>query len=163
MNLYEITAELQTLFDTIIENDGEITPEQEEQLAVSREALTEKAESYCKAMANLNAEIDGLKAEEQRIAKRRRTEERLRDRLKENLKNAMQAVGESKMDAGTFRLSLRNSEAVEVDDSVVVSNLPEDLYTVKYEVSKTACRDYLKGGGELEGVRLVQRQNLNIR
>ncbi len=163
MNLYEITAELQTLFDTIIENDGEITPEQEEQLAVSREALTEKAESYCKAMANLNAEIDGLKAEEQRIAKRRRTEERLRDRLKENLKNAMQAVGESKMDAGTFRLSLRNSEAVEVDDSVVVSSLPEDLYTVKYEVSKSACKDYLKSGGELEGVRLVQRQNLNIR
>ncbi len=163
MYIYKIAANLQEIIDEIIENGGEVTAEQEQALTEGREALSVKAENYCKLITNLSAQIEGLKAEEQRLQRRCKSSENLRDHLKDALKSSMLITGESKMDAGTFRLSLRNSEAVEVDDSVVVSSLPEDLYTVKYEVSKSACRAYLKGGGELEGVRLVQRQNLNMR
>ena len=71
MYIYQLAAELQELIDEIIDNGGEITAEQEQALAEGREALSCKVESYCKLIANLNAQIDGLKAEEQRLSRRR--------------------------------------------------------------------------------------------
>ena len=163
MYIYQLAAELQELIDEIIDNGGEITAEQEQALAEGREALSCKVESYCKLIANLNAQIDGLKAEEQRLSRRRKSSENLRDRLKEAIKGAMTLTGERKIEAGLFKVSLRSSEAVEVDDDIVVSSLPEELYSVKYEVSKSACKDYIKQGKEIDGVRLVTRDSVLIK
>ena len=41
-NIYQISQELLNIFDIIEENEGELTPELEEQLAITRESFNEK-------------------------------------------------------------------------------------------------------------------------
>ena len=45
-NIYNITAELEDIFLELEENDGELTPELEERLAITQDNLKEKLNNY---------------------------------------------------------------------------------------------------------------------
>ena len=84
-NIYEITNQFPFLKN--LEESGEISEEDARAaLDVAKEDLAYKLEDYCKVIKNLETEVSGLKAEETRLAERRRAKENAIERMKAAMK-----------------------------------------------------------------------------
>lgn len=160
MNIYEITEELRAIYEEIEMADGELTDEVAAKLEIAQGQLQDKAESYCALIRNVSAEAEALKDEADRLTKRRRSLENLQTRLKEALRCAMIVSDTAKMDAGIFKLSLRKSEAVDITDEAAV---PDMFCEFKRTVSKSAIKDFIKGGGEVKGAQIIENINLMLK
>lgn len=117
-SLYEISTELKRIYDSVIENDGEITEEEYNNLAITKENLKEKVEDYCKLIALTNYDVDACKCEKKRINTNQQIKVNLVAKLKERLLEAVTDFGDEKeskngttysLDAGTFKLFIRNA------------------------------------------------------
>ena len=144
MNLYEITREAQELA-FLLESD-ELTPELEAALLINQDQLQAKAGNYAKVIANIQSDADAIDAEIKRLKAMKDTKDRSINRLKEALRDAMLVSGIDKIESSLFKLSLRRSEAVEVD---VVEALPNAFQNVKNVVTadKVAIKEAIKRGG----------------
>lgn len=81
----------QTILDTLEAIDGEIE---------------EKADNYAKIMRNLRAEADALKAEEERLYKRRKSREEREKLLKNTLQANLEFIGKTKFKTALFTFSV---------------------------------------------------------
>ena len=160
MNLYEITREAQELA-FLLETD-ELTPELEQALLINQDQLQSKAGNYAKVIANIQSDADAIDAEIKRLKAMKETKDRAVNRLKEALREAMLVSGIDKIEAPLFKLSLRRSEAVEVD---VVEALPTDFVTRKVVVTadKVSIKEAIKRGENITGARIVENFSLQIK
>lgn len=121
-NLFEISQELLELFAAIEDNDGELTPELEEELSIKEDELKDKIKSYSSAVKMLTADILAIKAEKDRLNALQKSKEATIERLKSVLLKAVTMFGaETKaggryIDYGTGKVSVRNSKVLEVDE-----------------------------------------------
>ena len=90
------------------------------------------------------------------------SKERAIDRLKNAVKNAMLVSSIEKIELPLFKLSIRKSEAVEVD---IVEALPKAFQNVKNVVTadKVAIKEAIKRGENVTGARLIENFNLQIK
>ena len=160
MNLYEITREAQELA-FLLESD-ELTPELEAALLINQDQLQAKAGNYAKVIANIQSDSDSIDAEIKRLKAMKDTKDRSISRLKEVLRDAMLVSGIDKIESSLFKLSLRRSEAVEVD---VVEALPNAFQNVKNVVTadKVAIKEAIKRGENVMGARIIENFNLQIK
>lgn len=160
MNLYEITREAQELA-FLLETD-ELTPELEAALLINQDQLQVKAGNYAKVIANIQSDSDSIEAEIKRLKAMKDTKDRSISRLKEALRDAMLVSGIDKIESSLFKLSLRRSEAVEVD---VVEALPNAFQNVKNVVTadKVAIKEAIKRGENVMGARIIENYNLQIK
>jgi len=160
MNLYEITREAQELA-FLLETD-ELTPELEAALLINQDQLQAKAGNYAKVIANIQSDSDSIDAEIKRLKAMKDTKDRSISRLKEALRDAMLVSGIDKIESSLFKLSLRRSEAVEVD---VVEALPNAFQNIKNVVTadKLAIKEAIKRGENVMGARIVENFNLQIK
>ena len=160
MNLYEITREAQELA-FLLESD-ELTPELEVALLINQDQLQAKAGNYAKVIANIQSNADAIDAEIKRLKAMKDTKDRSINRLKEALRDAMLVSGIDKIESTLFKLSLRRSEAVEVD---VVEALPNAFQNIKNVVTadKIAIKEAIKRGENVMGARIVENFNLQIK
>ena len=160
--LYGITAEMQNLLALIEENAGELTPELEQALSINEGQFVAKAEDYGHAILNLKAMAAAAKAEKDRLANLQKFYENACKRLENALTQAMQVFDRPKVENGSMRLSLRHSEATEVDD---LDQLPAEYKTTKVEVvaDKTAIKKAIQGGQSVPGAHLVENVSLQIK
>lgn len=160
MNLYEITQEALYL-STLLETE-ELTPELEEALIINQNELQAKAVNYAKVIANYQAESDAIDQEIKRLKAMKESREKKIEWLKESVKKAMLVSGIEKVESPLFKLSVRRSEAVEVD---VVEALPNAFQNVKNVVTadKVAIKEAIKRGENITGARLVENFNLQIK
>lgn len=140
-SIYEIEQELLSIFDTIEENEGEITPEQEELLAIKQEELNIKLNNYNKALISWNADINACKEEEKRIATVRKKHENRIKKLKEVMLDAVIRFGDTGksgnkvVELPTVRLFTKASPKVEVNEeriNILVRHIDSyimDLYS----------------------------------
>ena len=151
-NIYELTNELSLLWD-LMEN-GEL---EDEVLIgafdVAKEDLADKLEGYCKFIKNLESDIQGLKAEEERLNARRKTMENTVTRCKEAMKFALNTAGEKKIACGTFTVSVQNNAPSVVLDEQYLENIPEE-YLVPQEpkIDKKKIKADIDAGKDLEGI-----------
>ena len=159
-NLYEITREALELA-SLLETD-ELTPELEAALLINQDQLQAKAGNYAKVIANIQSDSDAIDAEIKRLKAMKETKDRAVNRLKEALREAMMVSGIDKIESPLFKLSLRRSEAVEVD---VVEALPNDFVTRKVVVTadKVSIKEAIKRGENITGARIVENFNLQIK
>lgn len=163
--LYEIDKNLYQLleFDMVVDEEtGEILFEESDidNLLLSRDEKIENTGCYIK---NLLSDIEQLKAEEKSLEKRRQTKEKKVKRLKKYLADSMLLFGNKKFETPRVALSFRKSKQVEIDEDVV---LPEEFIKVKVEKSpdKTKLKDaILKQGESIEGVRIIEKENLQLK
>ena len=162
LTLYGITNEMQQLLRLIEENEGEMTPEIENALAISEDNFAAKSEDYGHAILNLKAMAAAAKAEKDRLATLQRFYENTYNRLDSALKTAMVATGHDKVETPTMRLSLRHTTATEVDD---LDQLPAEYKTTKVEVvaDKTAIKKAIQSGEAVPGAHLVENVSLQIK
>lgn len=159
-NLYEITRdalELASLLET-----EELTPELEQALVINQEQLQLKAGNYAKVIANIQSDADAIDNEIKRLKAMKESKERAIDRLKSAVKNAMLVSNIEKIESPLFKLSIRKSEAIEVD---IVEALPSAFINVKNVVTadKVAIKEAIKRGENVTGARLIENFNLQIK
>ena len=121
-------------------------------------AFDDKVENIALWIKNLLAEAEAVKAEKNNLAKRQQVCENKAKSLKEYLSKFL--AGE-KFKTSKVSISYRKSESVEVED---ITKLGNDY--LKYSdptVDKTKVKKALKDGVELEGVKLVENNSIQIK
>jgi len=165
MKLYEINNDILNLLENdmvIDEETGEVIWDADnfDSLIQNRDEKWENCGLFIK---NLNAEIDSLKTEEKNLKQRRQAKEKKVQRLSDYLRYSMQLTDDRKFETARVVLSLRKSKRVEIDD---IEKLPKEFIKEKVEVSadKTKLKDAIdKHGMEIDGARIVENDNLNIK
>ncbi len=166
-SLWQLTQEEMAFISLMEENGGEVNDELLEDLAIRRDNFQYKAESYSKFILKLDSDTDAIDAEIKRLQSLKKSKTNTRDRLKETLLAALQVFGMEDAKTGVRRyetalakLSTRRSTSVEITDE---ASLPESCFVIKREVSKTAIKNLLDQGEELEGASMKENLSLQIR
>ena len=160
-SLYQITAAQQELFNLILECDGEITPDVEESLKINKDNFETKARGYIWQIKKLEAENITIDEELNRLERIKKRNDKLIDKLKESMKNALIIfVDSQKVD--TFTLSLRKSKAVEIVDA---DSIPVEYRTIETTetINKTEIKKAIESGVEVAGATIKENQNLQIK
>ena len=151
--LYEIDEEILNCVD--METGEIIDVERLGQLQLARE---DKVEGIALWIKNLLSDVDAIKSEEEKLAQRRKVNENKAKNLKEYLSKFLNG---QKFKTPKVSISYRKSESVEVTD---LSKLDDDyLKFAEPTVDKTKVKKALKAGTVLQGVSLVENQNIQIR
>jgi hypothetical protein len=160
MNLYQITQEAQYLA-ALLETE-ELTPELEAELLINQEQLQSKGINYAKVIANYQSESDAIDAEIKRLKTMKESRDKKVTWLTESLKKAMLVSGIEKIESPLFKISLRRSEAVEVE---IPEALPVDWQVKKVTITadKVAIKKAIKEGYSITGARLVENFNVSIK
>ena len=124
-NIYQLQQDLLAIFDELEENGGELTPELEQQLAITEESFKSKVEDYTKVIHHYQDDLAAIKAETERLKRLKESKEKIVDRLKNVILEAIEQFGETNkngvkfIDFGTGKVSTRKSEAVQLyDDNI---------------------------------------------
>lgn len=162
-SIYEITNDI-SFINQMLE-EGEIDPEAlKGALEVSKEDLTIKLEHYCQFIKNLESDNEGLKAEEDRLAEKRKRNEKVIDNMKAAMMFALDQVKEKKIACGSFTVSVqKNAASVVLDCETAL--IPE-LYLIPQapSIDKKKIKQDLQDGLDLSGVaHLESGSSLRIR
>lgn len=165
-SLYELTGEylrLASMIEDATDQDDPTFTETLTQLAELDDAIECKGECYARIVKNLQSDINGLKAEVDRLSKIKAAREAAVERLKNAMKDAMQTTGKDKLPTsiGKWSLQKNNISAVVTD----VTKVPERF--LKYAeptVNKAAMiAEHKLTGEEFEGVEFKQDMGVRFR
>lgn len=123
-SLYQISEDILRIFDSVEQNDGEITDEQYDALTIKQEELKTKLDAYVKAIKSWEVDEKALKEEKKRFNDRQNIFKNRIERLKTAALQAVLTFGEQGksnmfIELPTCRLFSRASKSVEVDESRV--------------------------------------------
>lgn len=158
--LYEITDSLKLIQSLIEEGaDEEVFAEA---IAKNEMDLADKLEGYAMVMKNIESDIDGFKAEEKRLAERRKSMESKIKRMKEAMHDAMSSTGEKKIQGEKFTFTVqKNPPSLKVmDDKLIPGHFFEQQ---EPQLNKKALMDELKAGNEIAGAEISEGESLRIR
>lgn len=155
--LYELTDQYKMLQNFIEENNAEGF-----ELALSQiqGEIAEKLEGYAMVLKNIESDIAGIKAEEKRLADRRKSMESNLTRIKENMADTLLTVDGNRVKTEKFTFSFRKSTSVKVEDESVI---PPQFIKVEKTISRAELAKALKAGKHIEGAKLIENQSLQIR
>lgn len=123
-NIFNIKQELLAIFDEIEENGGELTPELEEQLNITQDEFRDKIKSYSDVVKILENDILNIKTEKARLNDLQKSKEKTIERLKKIMIDAVKLFGDTTksgnkyFDYGTGKVSIRNTQVVEIEEDV---------------------------------------------
>ena len=160
MRLYEIDANLRALWTKIAEQDGEITEEDMQALNELELAKNDKLEGYGVIIREMKSEIDECDAEIKRIKDIADKKKNAMERLKKALQDFMISNEIDKYESVKVKLSFRKSQSLEIEEGAI---LPDILMRIKKEPDKTAIKEFIINGGELQGVFLLDKKNIQIK
>ena len=160
-SLYQITQEQAELFNFILEADGEITPDVEDSLKINEQNFETKARGYIWMIKKLEADNVTINEEMNRLERIEKRNNKMIERLKENMKFALEIFGESQK-VDTFTLSLRKSKSVEIIDADVI---PESFRVIKTSetINKTEIKKAIESGLTVPGATIKENNNLQIK
>lgn len=161
-SLYKIDQELMALLEAIAEQEGEITPEQNEQLSINRYELETKAVDYSMAILQLNAWVEMADKEAKRVTAIKNAYKKTSETLKQRITDAMERYDIKEVKDATIKVSLRKSVQTIIDD---LDQVPKQYKTVKVETTpdKTAIKKAIQEGEIIEGAHLEEKNNLQIK
>ena len=152
-SLYEIN---QAIMDCMDMETGEILDVH--QLDALQMQLEDKLEGIGCWIKNLEAEAAAYKAEKDAFAARQKAAENKAASLKNYLAGYLQGCP---FETLRVKIAFRKSESLEVAEGAVV---PEEFLRYKDpEVDKAELKKAIKAGLVLDGVQLIQKQNIQIK
>jgi hypothetical protein len=162
MNIYQIQNEYQLIINEVINNEGEITPEQITALEINKADLETKGINYAYVIKQLDADCDAIDLEVKRLSALKKVRSNTSERLKNTISYAMQLFEVEEIKTPLIKLNFRNSESVEITNEEVLAD--------KFLVSKTtvipdkkAIKDAIKNGEVVEGAVISYNKNLQIK
>jgi hypothetical protein len=156
MQLYELTEIYLNLKDMDIE---------EEDLNAALENINDeietKADNIAKVLRDFDGDIEALKSEEERLAKKRKAIENRQKQLKEYLQNAMLVLNKRKFKTDLFSFNIqKNAPSLKILDE---SKIPEDYYKIEKKLNKNDLKEAVKNGLFEDAAELVSSESLRIR
>lgn len=94
-NIFELGTKLQKIFEAVEENDGELTPELEEELNITSENFKDKIEAYCQVLTIYKSDIECCKNEKDRVNSIQNVKKNTIERIKQRLLEATEMFGET--------------------------------------------------------------------
>ncbi len=172
MNLYNINNQIDRLWEEsqiVDEETGETkeNPEilsQIEALQISRQDLLKW---NCLKYKDLQAFVKAVSEEIKNMQQKKKAAENLINRINNYV--AQNIEEGAKIKEPNFEISWKKSESIEIDDTLDLEELHENFpqiceEEIKYKVSKTAAKAYLKQTGTLpEGMKLITKNNISIK
>lgn len=120
-----------------------------------------KADNIAKVLRDFDGDIEALKFEEERLAKKRKAIENRQKQLKEYLQNAMIVLDKRKFKTDLFSFNIqRNAPSLKILDE---SKIPEDYYKIERQLNKNDLKEAVKNGLFEDAAELVQTESLRIR
>ena len=162
LSLYNIEQNYLTLVENLIENGGELTPELETELEITKQDLQNKGICYGFIVKELEGNIDLIDLEIKRLNALKKPLVNSIDRLKNNLSQAMQMFEVTELKTPLLKINFRKSESVEIEDLALLDSNYIKVVTTK-TADKVAIKDAIKQGENVQGAVLVTNQNLQIK
>lgn len=160
MNLFNIKQEYIILVNSIIDNNGELSPELSQALAINETELKEKAINYGYVIRSFEYENDIIDAEIKRLKALKEQKEKAIQKLKDAVSDAMNLYGIEKVESPVLKLSFRKSESIEISENIDKRFVIEKI---TLQPDKVAIKEAIKKGEQVEGAVLVINQNLQIK
>lgn len=165
MKLYEIANDYLTLVQAV--EDEEIPEEAIHDTLESIEGeIEEKADNIACLLKELDADCAAIRAEELKLAARRKTKERLYERIKQYLSEELLRIGMAKVETARNKITFRRSESVDVTSDFLAwaaDNRADLLTYAEPTANKTVIKKALKEGAEIPGATLVTKSNIQIK
>ena len=120
-----------------------------------------KLEDYCMVLRQMEADVKAFKEEAAYFAMKQKRAENGIKRLKGGILNYMALTGKKKVEAGLFKISTRESKAVNIVD--------EDLIPKEYKVEqlpkidKVGIRKALLSGIDVEGAEIQINTSVQVK
>jgi hypothetical protein len=129
----------------------------------NKQALFAKADAWCWVIDSLRARHAARKARAQALAELAAADDQQADALQDRLVQALQKAipDETSYQLPEHKLASRKSTVVVVDCEP--EDLPATCQRTKIEANKTAIKDALKAGEEIDGCSLVERRSWSIK
>lgn len=162
MKLYVIAENYKNLVD-LMENEDIGIEVVKEALESVQGDLVDKLENITKFIKSIEADVEGLKAEEKRLAERRKALENKAKGLKEYMQNCMLLAETKKVKGTLFSFNIqKNPASVNVANT---DNIPNEFIKeeVVVNVDKKGLKKYIEEGNVVEGVTLQASESLRIR
>lgn len=160
IKLYDLTQAYQNILELIDD-------EQDSDLAKALQAVEGEIEVKAVNIANLikslESEAEIIKAEEERLAQRRKARENAVARIKEYLKENLETLGMEKIKTPTRTIYVQdNPPAVNIIDP---DRIPERFLTLtlRYEPRKKDIIEAWKAGEEIPGVEITRGKGVRIK
>lgn len=158
--IYTIEQDYLEMMQEIEAAEGEITEELAERLAINEAQLQSKSIAYNKVIQTkkaLNTQID---EEIKRLQALKKRNNNLISRLESTLLTAIKIFGKFETPFNSF--GTRKSSRIEVEN---VNALPKEYKVIKVteQADKKALKEALKRGEEIDGVQLIESENLAIK
>ncbi|MDU5377366.1 siphovirus Gp157 family protein [Peptoniphilus lacydonensis] len=156
MQLYELAEMYLNLKDMDIE-EGDLNAALEN----INDEIETKADNIAKVLRDFDGDIEALKSEEERLAKKRKAIENRQKQLKEYLQNAMLVLDKRKFKTDLFSFNIqKNAPSLKILDE---SKIPEDYYKIEKKLNKNDLKEAVKKGLFEDAAKLVQTESLRIR
>lgn len=164
-SLYELTGDY-ARFSELMEME-ELEPEMQEALEDALNNLGEdieiKLENYAKIIKNFESDIAGLKTEEDRLNKKRKTLENSIKTMKQRMTEAMISTGKVDIKGELFKFKVQANPPSVVMDEQYIENVPEKyLIPQEPKLDKKKLAEDLKAGVDLDGVAHLEA-NVSVR
>lgn len=173
--LYELSARYQALIDKIAEQEGELTEEDEQELNITEDNLSEAISESYKAIKNIKNVISGLEQEKDGLDKRIKRYKKIVDRISENLKMCMLTTGHTDKTYGTDHhyAYITYTHPVEVNEEVALGTIQKPLeqfkaaipgyFKVSVSVSKSDIGKLIDNGETFDYAMKGENANINIK
>ena len=159
--MYELTTEFKEIL--AMAGDPDIDPQAlNDTLEAIQGEIEVKADSTAVIINELTSEAAKLKAEESRLAERRKAFENHAARLKDGLYNAMKTVGRDKIKTTLFSFNIqKNPVKLVIDDE---NKVPQEyLIEQAPKIDSAAIKELLKAGNACNYAHLEQSEGLRIK
>ena len=161
-SIFQISTELNEIINQIIENGGEVTPEIEGALMIKEDELSTKSVKYGYVVKALEYDVNIIDDEIKRLSQIKKVRQNAIERLKNVLSITMQSFNIPEIDTPTMKINFRKSSSLEITDEDLI---PKKFITVKQSttIRKADIKKAIKEGEQIEGARIVENQNLQIK
>lgn len=152
MTIFNIDKQLQALYQAIEDNDGELTFEMEEALAITENDFRNKIKDYSEVVKQISYDIDSIDKELIRLQDLKKAKQRTLENLKKIMVYYIDKYGDINangvryIDYGTGKISTRKSKSISVDDNLVKSVTDTVFYYLNYlnDNNQLSCYDGVK-------------------
>ena len=151
-SIFKLQQEYLDMMNEIEDNEGELTPELEEQLAINIDSFEDKMGNYADLIDFLKSQVTMNKDKIEAIVKLSNTSSNLIDRLKSNMRDALQLYGEDGKSGNKIlnieghKFYTRKNELVRVQDEMTFMMQNDYVNsTVSLKIPKKQLDEVLEG------------------
>ena len=162
MNLYNLDENIAKAQSMLYVNEDGVLQGESEMIAEYESLLlskTDKIESLAIYHKNELAKAAMITAEIKNLQSREKAHKSKAEGLKTYLSNYV----DSKMETSKVKITFRKSQALAYSEDFHAEDLAQELQTIKITPNAAAIKSRLKSDISIDGVQLVEKQNIQIK